>query len=270
LPLVIPTPRRLHSILESLEPPLAGAGSTARGTLDGDAYNTLNASREDSAEVDGYEYEGGYALDLGAGSSGCASPSSLSSRGSPAPGYAYSYPHSYPYSYSSSSSSEYESARHRDGTSSVGTSPEIVQRAVESKEIVMQRTRAQRRSTISGPSPAVAERMAREWAVAICKTPPIPSSSSASNYAIPYNVASRGAGRARGNTFSGIPTPPIAGRNAMVRSAPTQGAGRRRRDEADRDCGICFEYAVKPARTKCCGKVFCGEHLEDVSSFFVF
>ncbi|TFK22732.1 hypothetical protein FA15DRAFT_504996 [Coprinopsis marcescibilis] len=32
---------------------------------------------------------------------------------------------------------------------------------------------------------------------------------------------------------------------------------------ADRDCGICFEYAVKPSRTLCCSKIFCSEHLRD-------
>ncbi|KAJ3897828.1 hypothetical protein F5879DRAFT_694327 [Lentinula edodes] len=31
----------------------------------------------------------------------------------------------------------------------------------------------------------------------------------------------------------------------------------------DRDCGICFDPAVRPSRTKCCGKVFCEEHLHD-------
>ncbi|KAJ3715195.1 hypothetical protein C8R42DRAFT_726125 [Lentinula raphanica] len=31
----------------------------------------------------------------------------------------------------------------------------------------------------------------------------------------------------------------------------------------DRDCGICFDSAVRPSRTKCCGKIFCEEHLHD-------
>ncbi|KAF8996500.1 hypothetical protein BDQ17DRAFT_915403 [Cyathus striatus] len=31
----------------------------------------------------------------------------------------------------------------------------------------------------------------------------------------------------------------------------------------DRDCGICFEYAVEPCRTLCCGKIFCREHIAD-------
>ncbi|KAG2005625.1 hypothetical protein CC2G_002014 [Coprinopsis cinerea AmutBmut pab1-1] len=31
----------------------------------------------------------------------------------------------------------------------------------------------------------------------------------------------------------------------------------------DRDCGICFEYAVKPLRTLCCGKIFCEQDLRD-------
>ncbi|KAJ3810238.1 hypothetical protein F5876DRAFT_76957 [Lentinula aff. lateritia] len=31
----------------------------------------------------------------------------------------------------------------------------------------------------------------------------------------------------------------------------------------DRDCGICFDPAVRPSRTRCCGKMFCEEHLHD-------
>ncbi|KAJ4490085.1 hypothetical protein J3R30DRAFT_3418936 [Lentinula aciculospora] len=31
----------------------------------------------------------------------------------------------------------------------------------------------------------------------------------------------------------------------------------------DRDCGICFDPAVRPSRTKCCGKMFCEDHLHD-------
>ncbi|KAF9458824.1 hypothetical protein BDZ94DRAFT_1269753 [Collybia nuda] len=42
---------------------------------------------------------------------------------------------------------------------------------------------------------------------------------------------------------------------------------KRRRDlkkeVVDRDCGICFEIAVSPSRTLCCGKLFCLEHITD-------
>ncbi|KAJ8091620.1 hypothetical protein PM082_020851 [Marasmius tenuissimus] len=31
----------------------------------------------------------------------------------------------------------------------------------------------------------------------------------------------------------------------------------------DRDCGICCENAVNPARTVCCGKLYCTEHIVD-------
>jgi len=31
----------------------------------------------------------------------------------------------------------------------------------------------------------------------------------------------------------------------------------------DRECGICFELAVNPRRTRCCGNIFCSEHLVD-------
>ncbi|KAL0064842.1 hypothetical protein AAF712_008239 [Marasmius tenuissimus] len=33
------------------------------------------------------------------------------------------------------------------------------------------------------------------------------------------------------------------------------------RNTVDRDCGICFEVAVSPSRTLCCGKLFCMEHI---------
>ncbi|KII86708.1 hypothetical protein PLICRDRAFT_265726 [Plicaturopsis crispa FD-325 SS-3] len=39
------------------------------------------------------------------------------------------------------------------------------------------------------------------------------------------------------------------------------------KDAGDRDCGICFDPALKPARTKCCGDIFCHEHLSDVSPY---
>ncbi|KAF8914612.1 hypothetical protein CPB85DRAFT_1297437 [Mucidula mucida] len=35
------------------------------------------------------------------------------------------------------------------------------------------------------------------------------------------------------------------------------------KDWVDRDCGICFEMAVVPCRTLCCGKLFCLEHLAE-------
>ncbi|KAL0961163.1 hypothetical protein HGRIS_006135 [Hohenbuehelia grisea] len=35
------------------------------------------------------------------------------------------------------------------------------------------------------------------------------------------------------------------------------------RESVDRDCGICFEIAVVPCRTQCCGKLFCLEHLSE-------
>lgn len=33
--------------------------------------------------------------------------------------------------------------------------------------------------------------------------------------------------------------------------------------DVDRECGICFELAVTPRRTRCCGNLFCSEHLID-------
>ncbi|KAH6893617.1 hypothetical protein BKA70DRAFT_1571430 [Coprinopsis sp. MPI-PUGE-AT-0042] len=35
------------------------------------------------------------------------------------------------------------------------------------------------------------------------------------------------------------------------------------KSEADRDCGICPENAIKPCRARCCGKMFCSDHLND-------
>ncbi|KAE9389804.1 hypothetical protein BT96DRAFT_1002902 [Gymnopus androsaceus JB14] len=32
---------------------------------------------------------------------------------------------------------------------------------------------------------------------------------------------------------------------------------------SDRDCGICFDLAVRPSRTKCCRNIFCEDHLSD-------
>ncbi|KAJ7456241.1 hypothetical protein B0H11DRAFT_2200162 [Mycena galericulata] len=42
------------------------------------------------------------------------------------------------------------------------------------------------------------------------------------------------------------------------RSGSTQKATER---EAERDCGICFERAVSPVRTRCCVHLFCAEHI---------
>ncbi|KIK70119.1 hypothetical protein GYMLUDRAFT_236546 [Collybiopsis luxurians FD-317 M1] len=44
--------------------------------------------------------------------------------------------------------------------------------------------------------------------------------------------------------------------------------GRRSKQEArkvgvDRDCMICYDIALRPARTQCCGKLFCEAHLHD-------
>ncbi|KAJ7088078.1 hypothetical protein B0H15DRAFT_801126 [Mycena belliarum] len=34
-----------------------------------------------------------------------------------------------------------------------------------------------------------------------------------------------------------------------------------REKDAERDCGICFERAVAPVRTRCCSHLFCAEHI---------
>ncbi|KAK7052548.1 hypothetical protein R3P38DRAFT_3172850 [Favolaschia claudopus] len=39
------------------------------------------------------------------------------------------------------------------------------------------------------------------------------------------------------------------------------GANLRKEKEPERDCGICFELATNPVRTRCCGHLFCAEHI---------
>ncbi|KAJ3564535.1 hypothetical protein NP233_g8235 [Leucocoprinus birnbaumii] len=59
-----------------------------------------------------------------------------------------------------------------------------------------------------------------------------------------------------------IPTPPprVFRRS---RSNSNGKAPKKPREALDRDCGICFEYAVHPSRTLCCGMIFCFEHITD-------
>ncbi|KAL0566452.1 hypothetical protein V5O48_015562 [Marasmius crinis-equi] len=66
------------------------------------------------------------------------------------------------------------------------------------------------------------------------------------------------------------PTPPNEPRGRLWRSASFNEKHRRRNAlkegkgrSIDKDCGICFEYAVNPARTLCCGKLYCTEHITD-------
>ncbi|KAF9445462.1 hypothetical protein P691DRAFT_762489 [Macrolepiota fuliginosa MF-IS2] len=55
-----------------------------------------------------------------------------------------------------------------------------------------------------------------------------------------------------------LPTPP-----PRVFRRRSSSKIQRKRDAVDRDCGICFEYAVRPSRTLCCGNIFCSEHITD-------
>ncbi|KAF8965892.1 hypothetical protein BDZ97DRAFT_1917903 [Flammula alnicola] len=66
---------------------------------------------------------------------------------------------------------------------------------------------------------------------------------------------------------AGIAVPRVPARRPSWR-ASSSGKDRGRstglkKDAVDRDCGICFEYAVVPCRTLCCGKIFCTGHLQD-------
>ncbi|KAF8182339.1 hypothetical protein BJ912DRAFT_978641 [Pholiota molesta] len=61
---------------------------------------------------------------------------------------------------------------------------------------------------------------------------------------------------------AGIAVPRVPARRPSWRAS----SGKERslkKESVDRDCGICFEYAVVPCRTLCCGKIFCTEHLAD-------
>ncbi|CAA7270685.1 unnamed protein product [Cyclocybe aegerita] len=61
---------------------------------------------------------------------------------------------------------------------------------------------------------------------------------------------------------AGVAVPKVPTRRRSWQSQP----GKRStglKESVDRDCGICFEYAVDPCRTLCCGKIFCTEHLAD-------
>ncbi|KAF7342649.1 hypothetical protein MSAN_02021900 [Mycena sanguinolenta] len=66
---------------------------------------------------------------------------------------------------------------------------------------------------------------------------------------------------------SACPTPPLQVRRPIPhrpfrpsRQAPAKSSARKRK-EAERDCGICFEPAVSPVRTRCCAHLFCAEHI---------
>ncbi|KAF4617782.1 hypothetical protein D9613_006302 [Agrocybe pediades] len=67
---------------------------------------------------------------------------------------------------------------------------------------------------------------------------------------------------------AGVAVPRVPARRTSLRALSAKAKERERssssrKDWVDRDCGICFEYAVVPCRTLCCGKIFCTEHLAD-------
>ncbi|KAJ2912604.1 hypothetical protein MD484_g7810, partial [Candolleomyces efflorescens] len=250
----------LHSITESAE-----------DASDGFLEQAANAENDGEEMIGDDEYDCGWAMDLGAGSP--------SINGSPAPGAQLDFGSSSFSSFSSSSSSSPSTPPHEE--SAIIASDQLGQSL-------------SRRMTISdGPtvaSPARAngagavykrdteeetgDRLLREWAVAVAGkgevvTPPV--------------VSSAVGRRSRGASVS-QQLPPLSSTNNRSRSSSR--SGRRGSvstsntnvpsasktvwtDPADRDCGICFEYAVKPARTMCCGKIFCKEHLDDPFSYLL-
>ncbi|KAJ7247402.1 hypothetical protein B0H12DRAFT_743011 [Mycena haematopus] len=68
-----------------------------------------------------------------------------------------------------------------------------------------------------------------------------------------------------GATQSACPTPPLQVRPHRpfrpVRQAAKSSNSGPRQKEAERECGICFELAVSPVRTRCCAHLFCAEHI---------
>jgi len=65
------------------------------------------------------------------------------------------------------------------------------------------------------------------------------------------------------NFVQNLPPFHIPARRRSFRRASPVSTNRLSKYAVDRDCGICFEYAVVPCRTLCCGKIFCTEHLAD-------
>lgn len=78
------------------------------------------------------------------------------------------------------------------------------------------------------------------------------SSSPYSAYSAPSSAPVRTASKQRLSTSS---TPSI-----LPGGRPMKG---KRESVWDRDCAICFESAVHPHRTLCCGTLFCLEHISD-------
>ncbi|KAJ7133176.1 hypothetical protein C8R44DRAFT_772014 [Mycena epipterygia] len=63
---------------------------------------------------------------------------------------------------------------------------------------------------------------------------------------------------------SACPTPTPSYFKRPSQSPPSTNPRRRsgqRDKEAERDCGICFEPATSPIRTRCCSHLFCAEHI---------
>ncbi|KAJ6483308.1 hypothetical protein C8R45DRAFT_300533 [Mycena sanguinolenta] len=66
---------------------------------------------------------------------------------------------------------------------------------------------------------------------------------------------------------SACPTPPLQVRRPIPTKPfrplkqTAKSSSSRRQKEAERDCGICFEPAVSPVRTRCCAHLFCAEHI---------
>lgn len=186
--------------------------------------------------IDDEEYDCGYALNLGAEASPSAS-------GPSTPGYTRS-----------GSTPSYESSSSNSPSSPVQVAPSA---PPVLKGEIYRGNRA--RSSAD-------ERLMREWAIAVAgkgevDTPPAPrrrsrGSSLDGDYSLPPVSSSRNRSGSGGRN---------GGSNCKGGASSSVGATTNWHGVVDRDCGICFEYAVRPSRTSCCGRVFCKEHLEDVS-----
>jgi len=60
-----------------------------------------------------------------------------------------------------------------------------------------------------------------------------------------------------------IPARTRAWRSLSWVAGTHQGFRKFQKEKVDRDCGICFDPALNPRKTSCCGQVFCYAHLAD-------
>lgn len=90
-----------------------------------------------------------------------------------------------------------------------------------------------------------------------------PLSGSVSPYPFPSSRGSVNADHRSTNYMEAASSSSTSSSTKLGPSARRPSLTSRKSREADRDCGICLETAVKPCRTRCCAKMFCSDHLND-------